>query len=213
MGAAAEDLLALGCDGLQLTPGNAPTEGLVEGLRARGVPVRTHHGFTPWALREPVWSPEAECRVTSDSVHPPRDLATLRAGWLRRAEEGAFNGCVLETMYPGYLLGTGEELTWAMDLRLRLAVDIAHLHIQRTSGRLSDAVWRRLRDYAFIEEVHVSANPGDRDSHQPLKADTPGLEWAHERLALGTPVILECYMHRLSLNERRAQVERARGAA
>ncbi|MDC0712575.1 hypothetical protein POL68_29195 [Stigmatella sp. ncwal1] len=214
MQSAAEELLALGGEGLQLTPGNVPTEGFegfLEGLREKEVSLRTHHGFTPQALRTPVWSPDAECLVDSRSVHPPRDVDAARDAWVRRAEDGGFQGCVLETMYPGYLLGTGEALLWAMDLRLRLAVDIAHLHIQHASGRLPGHVWRRLQDHLDIEEVHVSANPGDRDAHQPLTLGTFGLEWAQERLAQGTPVILECYMHRLSKDARRSQLDLLRG--
>ncbi|WP_338867779.1 hypothetical protein [Myxococcus stipitatus] len=180
---AAEALLALGAEGLQLTPGNAPTDGFVEDLRGRGVPVRTHHGFAPRALRRPVWTPDAECLVDSDSVHPPRDVDPASASWVRRAESGAFHALTLETMYPGYALGSGAALDRAMDLGLKLAVDVSHLHIQHASGLLPAPVWRRLQDYPSIHEVHVSANPGDRDAHHPLRADTFGLEWARARRA------------------------------
>ncbi|AGC43841.1 hypothetical protein MYSTI_02525 [Myxococcus stipitatus DSM 14675] len=202
---AADALLALGAEALQLTPGNAPSHDFVEGLRRRGVPVRTHHGFDARALRRPVWSPSAECLVDADSVHPPRDVDPASAPWRQRAESGAFHALTLETMYPGYALGTGDALTWAMDLGLKLAVDVSHLHIQRTSGVLSGAVWRRLQDYPLIDEVHLSANPGDRDAHHPLQPDTFGLEWARARCADGTPLILECYLHRLSDDARKTQ--------
>ncbi|RJS23230.1 hypothetical protein DRW03_13050 [Corallococcus sp. H22C18031201] len=203
---AAETLLALGADGLQLTPGNAPTDGFVEDLRQRGVPFRTHHGFTPSAMRRQVWASDAACRVDSDSVHPPRDVDPAREPWAHRVEAGAYQTLTVETMYPGYALGTGAAIDRAMSLGLRLAVDVSHLHIQRVGGLLPDSVWRRLQDYPSIHEVHVSANPGDRDAHHPLTRDTFGLAWARERGADGTPLILECYMHRLSDDARREQV-------
>ncbi|WP_342380483.1 hypothetical protein NVS55_12755 [Myxococcus stipitatus] len=208
---AADALLALGAEGLQLTPGNAPCEGFLDDLRVRGVPVRTHHGFDARALRRQVWGPGAECQVDADSVHPPRDVDPASAHWVRRAESGDFHALTLETMYPGYALGTGDALTWAMDLGLKLAVDVAHLHIQREAGVLPGHVWRRLQDYPSIHEVHVSANPGDRDAHHPLRPDTFGLEWARARRADGTPLILECYMHRLSDETRRTQVALCQG--
>ncbi|MCE9670539.1 hypothetical protein LY474_22295 [Myxococcus stipitatus] len=212
MQTAAEELLALGVDGLQLTPGNAPTEGFLEGLSRRGVPVRTHHGFDARALRAQVWSPLAECLVSSDSVHPPRDVDAASPHWHARVDSGDFHDMTLETMYPGYALGTGEALQRAMDLGLRLAVDVSHLHLQRAAERLPDSVWRRLQDYPHIDEVHVSANLGDRDAHLPLTPDTFGLAWARERLGAGVPVILECYLHRLSHDERRTQLDLLRGS-
>ncbi|MCP3065110.1 hypothetical protein LXT21_40695 [Myxococcus sp. K38C18041901] len=212
MQAAAEELLSLpGVDGLQLTPGNAPTEGFLESLARQGVPTRTHHGFDARALRSRVWSDTARCMVRSDSVHPPRDVDAASAHWRKRAEAGDYAHLTLETMYPGHALGTGDALQWAMDLGLRLAVDVSHLHIQRTAGRLSDAVLHRLWDHPHIDEVHVSANPGDRDAHEPLTADTFGLGWARERMRSGLPVIFECYLHRLTPDERREQLALLRG--
>ena len=55
MSAAALDLLALGPDGLQLTPGNAPTPGFLDTLARDGVASRTHHGFHPEAMKQRVW--------------------------------------------------------------------------------------------------------------------------------------------------------------
>ena len=86
MRAAAEELLALGPDGLQLTPGNAPTSGFAAWLAERNVATRTHHGFHWNALRAPVWSPAAECLVGSHSVHPPRLQDEAAAHWFPRAE-------------------------------------------------------------------------------------------------------------------------------
>ena len=65
-GAAAE-LWALEADGLQLTPGCAPSS---EALPV--APLRTHHGFSDRALRARVWDAAGELRWTGDSMHPPR---------------------------------------------------------------------------------------------------------------------------------------------
>ena len=57
----------------------------------------------------------------------------------------------------------------------------------------------------------MSANDGRHDSHQPLRGDSFGLGWARARLAIGDPVVFECYLHRLSDAERRAQLDLIRG--
>jgi len=67
-------------------------------------------------------------------------------------------------------------------------------------------VLRRLLDYQRVAEVHVSTSQGPRDTHAKLASTTWGVEWAREHLAKGTPVILECYMHKLSHEERLEQV-------
>jgi hypothetical protein len=36
--------------------------------------------------------------------------------WKSRVESGDYHHLILETMYPEYWLGSGEELVWAMDL-------------------------------------------------------------------------------------------------
>jgi hypothetical protein len=196
MQAAAEELLSLGAEGLQLTPGNAPTGGFEAWLTDRGVETRTHHGFHWRALRSPVWSPEAECLVGSHSVHPPRAQDDAAARWFHRAGQGAFADRTLETMYPGYVLGTGEELERAMDMEL---------------GVLAERTWKRLQDYPRIGEVHVSESLGQRDAHRPVHPATFGLGWVRERLGAGVDVILECYMHRLSPRERLGQLDLLRG--
>lgn len=195
MSDAAETLLALapGRIGLQLTPGCAPTALQVD------CPLRTHHGFTFHALRARVWD-EGKLVWHGDSVHPPRE---------REAPEGwqPPDGVVMETMYPGYAaLANGDQIAAAMDQGRWLAVDIAHLEIQKQHGILAPAVLRRLLDYERVAEVHVSASHDTRDVHARLTAATWGIEWARARLALGTPVILECYMHKLSPGERLEQV-------
>ena len=182
---------------MQLCPGNHPTPAFTPFGH-----VRRHHGFTPAARRQDVWDGEGSCLVDSESVHPPHNLREPVAAWLERGEFP-----VLETMYAGYVLGTGAELDEAMRLRVPLAVDVSHVHMQFTAGAMPDATWRRLMDYDRIMEVHVSANDGQHDRHAPLAIDTFGLDWARARLRAGTPTVLECYFHRLGDASRRRQID------
>jgi hypothetical protein len=198
MGAALDELLALVPDGVQLTPGNHPTARFAERLAT--VRSRTHHGFSLTHVRHPVWRDDGTCAVGSDSVHPPPLTHPAVARFLDAPHP------VLETMYPGYALGTGDELEQAMANGLPLAVDVSHLFLQREAGVLGEATWRRLQDYGSIAEVHVSKNDGRSDAHRPLTADTFGLEWAKQKLRGGTPVIVESYLHRLPTESRRAQL-------
>jgi hypothetical protein len=203
---AARELLGLGVNGIQLTPGNVPTPGFQEWLERQQVSTRTHHGFHLKALKRRVWSKEADCLVNADSVHPPQIKDGIAETWKQKAERGDYDR-LLETMYPGYCLGCGEELSWAMDLGLKLAVDVSHIHIQLCQGVLDESVWHRLQAYDRIGELHVSANNGLADIHQALTKETFGLDWVRDRSSDGTPVILECYMHRLSDVQRREQIE------
>jgi hypothetical protein len=191
-----EELLALGPDGVQLTPGNLPTDGFREAIE--GARTRTHHGFAHDRRRQPVWD-GGRCLVESDSVHPC-------AEWRE-----ACGAPALETMYPGAPLGTGGDLTWAMDHGVLLAVDVSHLYIQWVQGVLTSEIWRRLQGYDRIAEVHVSANDGKSDRHWPIAETSFGLEWARDRAKAGTPLVLEAYFHRLSKADRRRQVDIARG--
>ena len=187
--------LAPGRVGLQLTPGCAPSALDVD------CPIRTHHGFTHLALRARVWDGGA-LRWHGDSVHPPQE-GDVPDGW--RPPDGA----VMETMYPGYAaLSCGDQLAAAMDEGQRLAVDVAHLGIQMHRGVLAEPVLRRLLDYPRIAEIHVSTSREARDTHAELTDDTWGVEWARERLAEGTPVVLECYMHKLAHEQRLEQIAR-----
>jgi hypothetical protein len=203
MAAAFDELATLGANGavgIQLTPGNLPTPAFAAHVAASGVATRTHHGFAWDARVAPVWQ-DGACVVAADSVHPP--LAGEAIDW-----DGALP--VLEVMFPGYALGSGEAVERAMADGRALAVDVSHVFIQRTAGVMTDATWRRLADYDRIAEVHVSANAGTHDSHQPLHAGAFGLSWARARLAAGTPTVVECYMHKLSVAERRAQLDLVR---
>ena len=204
MAAAFDELAALGT-GIQLTPGNHPTPGFQAHVAASGVAVRRHHGFSFDARRRDTWR-DGACVTDAESVHPPEAGGPWRAWYESQPARP-----VLEIMYPGFELGTGPEIEDAMTAGLPLAVDISHVHIQRTQSAMSERTWRRLQDYSRIAEVHVSANDGRHDTHQPLRRDSFGLPWARERLALGDPVVLECYMHRLSEGERRAQLDVLQG--
>jgi hypothetical protein len=195
MSDAAETLLALapGRVGLQLTAGCAPSPVNVS------CPTRTHHGFTHRALRAPVWDGGTQV-WHGDSMHPPLE---------RHAPDGwqPPDDVVLETMYPGYAaLSNGDQIAAAMDAGRWLAVDVAHLDIQRYHGILPDGVLNRLLDYERVAEVHVSTSHEARDAHAKVTLSTWGIEWARARLAAGTPVILECYMHKLSHEERLEQL-------
>lgn len=200
MGAALSALTALKPDGVQLTPGNQPTKHFADAARA--LPTRTHHGFTFAAFRtRTIWA-EGKCLVGSDSVHPPAS-AEAPIDWGSPLP-------VLETMYPGYRLGTGAELDAAMDRGVPLAVDVSHLFIQQQQGVLGPRTLARILDYPRIAEVHVSANDGRRDLHHPLTESSFGLAWARAKRAAGTPVILECYFHRLTRDQRERQADLVR---
>ncbi len=195
MSDAAETLVALapGQVGLQLTPGCAPSPIAVQ------CPTRTHHGFTHRALRAQVWD-GSTLVWQGDSVHPPRQ-GDVPDNWQPPAD------VVMETMYPGYAaLANGDQIAEAMDEGRWLAVDVAHLDIQRYHGILTKSVQQRLLDYERVAEVHVSSSREARDTHAKLAHPTWGIEWARARLAAGTPVILECYMHKLSHEERLEQI-------
>src|SRR5262245_26532035 len=185
--------LAPGRVGLQLTAGCAPAPIAVD------CPVRTHHGFTQRALRTPVWD-EGKLVWHGDSIHPPQ-VRQVPDDWQPPAD------VLLETMYPGYAaVANGDQIAVAMDEGRWLAVDVAHLQIQMYHGVLGQPVLRRLLDYERVAEVHVSTSRDARDTHARLSATTWGVEWARERLAGGTPVILECYMHKLTHDERLEQL-------
>ena len=204
MARAFDELAALEV-GIQLTPGNIPTPDFADHVARSGVVTRLHHGFTFHARKTPTWDKSGACVVASESVHPPEDGEC--AGDWRAWFEAAATRPILEVMYPGYALGTGEEVERAMADGIVLAVDISHVHIQRAQGAMGDRTWRRLAAYPHIAEVHVSANEGRYDTHEPLRADSFGLAWARERQL---PTVIECYMQRLSLDERRRQIDLVR---
>jgi hypothetical protein len=198
MALAFDELVTLGA-GIQLTPGNLPTAEFRAHVEASRVAIRRHHGFAWDARRAPVWAADGTCLVDAESVHPPAAGEVER--WV------AAGSPILEVMYPGFALGTGDEVEAALTAGLPLAVDVSHVFIQRMRGVMTERTWQRLREYPNVAEVHVSANAGRHDTHEPLRDDSFGLAWARERLAAGTPVVLECYMHGLSRARRREQID------
>ncbi|GAB1543845.1 hypothetical protein NUACC21_65210 [Scytonema sp. NUACC21] len=204
---AAEELLSLGVGGLQLTPGLVPTQGFKRWLEEKQIKTRTHHGFSWRQFRTKVWGDNGDCVVASDSVHPPLKNHPCAKLWKTRVALGDYHHLILETMYPEYWLGDGEEVAWAMDLGLQLAVDVSHIYIQLCQGAMGEDVWRRLQGYEYIKELHVSSNTGRADTHQPMTQESFGLDWVKERSGDGIPVILECYLHKLSPAQRIEQVE------
>ncbi|MGC4117888.1 MAG: hypothetical protein QM765_25745 [Myxococcales bacterium] len=204
MNQAFDELSALGV-AIELTPGNHVTVGFREHVERSGVSTRAHHGFAWDARRTETWV-DGACVVSSESVHPPLLDSPSAATWWQWFET-AERTPILETMYPSYTLGDGAAIERLMDRGVALAVDISHVFIQRTQGTMTEATWQRLMDYDRIAEVHVSANGGRHDSHQPLSSTTFGLAWARDRFAAGTPTVIECYMHTLDDGERRRQLD------
>ncbi len=205
---AAQDLINLGIDGLQLTPGNAPTKNFQQWISAQKIAIRTHHGFCWHRLRQRVWDDDGNCLVRSHSVHPPKVNSEASRAWMQKSEQGAYQNILLETMYPGYCLGSSEELLWAMAIGLNLAVDVSHIYIQLCQGSLDRSTWQKLQNYSHIGEFHISANNGKGDIHQPITNETFGLDWIRDRTSgdRDIQVVLECYMHHLSSTEQQEQV-------
>lgn len=218
MGSSFDDLAAL-TGAIQLTPGNHPTPNFT--ATKAGVRTRQHHGFDFTLRKREVWSSDARCLVGSDSVHPPMSKTeaaktiTSKIGLGSWLEAFRFDlpTPLLETMYPDYLLGSGEEIELAMEIGVSLAVDVSHVFMQIAQGVITDATWKRLSEYPHIGEVHLSANDGRHDLHAPLTTRTFGLAWAQAKLEEGTPVVLECYMHRLSNDQRKQQIALAMGVS
>ncbi len=209
---AAFDALRALAPAVQLTPGNEPSPGFAAHLADSRTPVRTHHGFSLTERAPQVWADDGQLSVTSDSVHPPR-LGTPAAAHFDAWVATQPTLPVLETMYPGYRLGSDAELRHALRQGWPLALDVSHVFILREQGGLAYDTLRRLLDAPSVVEVHVSANDGRRDAHQACTRATFGLDYARERLRAGTPVVLECYLHRLSDDARRRQVDLLEEAA
>lgn len=188
-------LASLPVDGIQLTPGNLPSLGFRERVARYTGALRFHHSFSWQHYRGQVYdaSGKPPPLPRAWSIHPPSARHPVGfGGWLEAALQV---DALCEVMYPGQLLGSDDELREAMLSGLRLAVDISHVHIQRCRGDLGDATLARLLAYPRIEEVHVSHNAGQADSHLPLRAETRWLSWARERAQSGLPMIYESRMH------------------
>lgn len=116
-------------------------------------------------------------------------------------------GVVLEIMYPGYGLGSGIEVEEAMERGVTLAIDVSHIYIQLRRGTMCESTWKRVQDYSNIAEVHVSANDGRGDLHHQITTSSFGLSWSLAKARSGVPLVLECYMHKLSTDERKQQLD------
>jgi len=153
MQGAAEELLELGAAGLQLTPGNVPTPNFWQWLQDYQVDSRTHHGFHYRALKCKVWKENAECLPKSHSVHPPRLTDSMVEVWRKKLAAGAYSHLLLETMYPGYCLGDGEEIARAMAMSLTSICNCARVVCHprsggdsRTTNRSENFTCRRITD-------------------------------------------------------------------
>jgi hypothetical protein len=200
-------LSALPVDGIQLTPGNLPSPGFREQTRRYGGQLHYHHSFSWGHYRAQVYDSAGRTPKLPQkwSIHPPvvKHPVSFET-WLAGALEV---DALCEVMYPGYRLGQDAELVEAMASGLRLAVDISHLRIQRHRGDLREATIGKLLAYDRVEEVHVSHNEGRADSHLPLRADTPWLDWARERRRAGVALVFESRMHAVSPADFLAQLE------
>lgn len=130
-------------------------------------------------------------------MHPP-DGDDL--GWMD-ALEGS--DVAVEPLPPGHGLSSDRSLWEAMERRLWLAVDVAHLDLLERGGVDVGPLFA----YERIAEIHLSASDGRGDVHDVLDPDGYGAGWARERGEEGVPRILECRMGRLSPDERARAVE------
>lgn len=197
--------LAPGVVGIQLTPGCVQDTVSVSSCLDYPVEMRSHHGFNFRRDhgRDNVWDYRGKQIWVGDSMHPPLQK---HVGLTWRPIEGCES--VIETMYPGYaFLHDGPSIAEAMDREIRLAVDVAHIDIQRRLGLIDNATFHRLLTYDRIDEVHVSMSIGSKDSHRPAQPNDWGVAWARERLGNGVPTVIECVMTRMTRGERQAQIE------
>lgn len=200
---AVEELLELEPDGIQLTPGNYLTPEFREWFLSLRVPYTLHHGFDWVHRRRKVWHNGQCVALPEATVHPPKNRLWPQ-GLNALLEYAITERRTLETMYPPYYLGRGWELETALEAGAFLAVDVSHLEVQQEKQVISDRVLREVLEYTGIKEIHVSQQRDGKDVHRPITEQSYGLQWAKEYPA---PVVLECYMHRLTRDERMRQLE------
>lgn len=203
---AAETLLGLGrVDGLQLTPGNPGGWSREPWFRWN-----RHMGHGWDRPIERVYGPGDEPKWRHGSIH-------ARANWRTLAERG--DGLVLECMYPGAKEPAGfittEDYAWAVQNSVPVALDLSHASIAIARGVLTEEAVMDLLARGDVREVHLSYNDGRADQHRPVPAAYPwlGAAEAWAKAHPDRPVVLECYMHRLSDDQRRDQVARLEGCA
>jgi hypothetical protein len=212
---AAQSLLDLGPDGLQLTPGNVPDPEFREWLEENQVTYNFHHAFDWDKYRRRVWtfnSYSEESRAGIEclaypgaSVHPPLHTTTQDHNLLHYA---AATDRTLEVMYnPTSALADDSSLQFAMKVGVPLAVDTSHLKIALSQGSITLSTLKALMNYENVREVHVSENDGRHDQHRPIGWTTVLTDVSKHFLSLNVPIVLECYMHRMERDERLHQVE------
>lgn len=89
-------------------------------------------------------------------------------------------GCPVgvEGMYPAtgdpWLISTWHEYRLLLDCGLPYALDLSHIHILAThSGRREAGLLQELLSSEQCIELHVSANDGSHDAHQPCRTPPP----------------------------------------
>lgn len=194
------DIILLSPDGIQLTPGNFPSLNFKNEIKA---PYAKHHGFC-WDKRKTNVYDENLKPINIDynhSIHPPKENLNVNFEyWLENVGDYIF-----ECMYPGYWLGSGDQIEKAINLGKRLAVDISHLHIIVNHNLISKFQLNKLLNYDKISEIHISQNNGKYDTHNLITKDAPFLNWVSSRKDLLW--VYESYLHKLSLDERLEQIE------
>ncbi len=198
------DLINLKPDGIQLTPGNKVSDNFQQFVGNSKIPYRFHHSFCWNQYKREVYDNYfLPINIEyNQSIHPPEIKYGLNfKDWIENVGD-----VLLEVMYPEYLLGNSEEIEIAMLLRKRLAIDISHLYIQKTQGILDEFILKKLLNYDLIEEIHISQNGGRFDSHKSITKDCPFLDWVGERKDVEVKVY-ESYLHKLSFDDRRGQID------
>lgn len=199
---AAQELLQLPVDGLQLTPGNDNdwTQDSLEQLASIRTNRHQGHSFDKRVAR--VYDNAGALVWTHGSVH-------AHSNWRSVGEAGI----TVETMYPNgrypYALMTTAEYYEAIELQTPIALDLSHADICINKGLLTAEAARKLLYLGNVQELHVSFNDGRHDTHIPMPPDYHWVEQAEwfAQTYPDRPVVIECYMHKLTPEQRLAQVE------
>lgn len=212
--------LGRGEAGIQLCPGNPPT-GFAGALEGR--PFRKHHTFDPMKRVGLGWhvsgagvldfGPLADGDFSLRTIHPPfrREGSIHEAISCIGASDNGRVGLELP-MYLDYCGASFVECLKVFESQVPIAVDVSHLNIAVQEWKSSEVTefLDRAEGAAVsgrLLEIHVSANNGRSDQHRPITNDDFGIAWA-KRVSreYGIPLVLECYMHRLTHQERIQQV-------
>lgn len=199
---AAQELLQLPVDGLQLTPGNKPDWDEQSLARLAETRTNRHQGHSFEKMLSPVYDHKDQLQWQHGSVHAHENWRELGA-----------RGITVETMYPNskypYALMTNREYLEAIRLQTPLALDLSHADICISQGLVSEPAVTQLLVHGNIQELHVSYNNGRHDTHSPIPDN---YHWLGEVIAWAKahpdrPVVVECYLHKLSPTDRRRQFD------